>query len=175
MSGAADTTPGAVPEFKQVMGHPRPLWMLFMTEFWERFAFYGIRWALVLYVVAQFYSGNPEGEAPAGLTLRLRRPRRLGDKELRPSHIRSPAPSGSWGWLRPPGRTFATAPTTIRRPVSMARPPWFWRVAGSRRPSLSKGPFRGRSRHVSARFPRAARFADGGDALPVPMTRERAR
>jgi POT family proton-dependent oligopeptide transporter len=28
--------------------------MLFMTEFWERFAFYGIRWALVLYIVAQF-------------------------------------------------------------------------------------------------------------------------
>ena len=49
MSGAATTqapeTP--IPEFKQVMGHPRPLWMLFMTEFWERFAFYGIRWALV--------------------------------------------------------------------------------------------------------------------------------
>ncbi len=56
----------APPEFPQMLGHPRPLWMLFMTEFWERFAFYGIRWALVLYVVAQFYSGNPEGEAPAG-------------------------------------------------------------------------------------------------------------
>ena len=40
------------------MGHPRPLWMLFMTEFWERFAFYGIRWALVLYIVAQFHGGE---------------------------------------------------------------------------------------------------------------------
>ena len=40
------------------MGHPRPLWMLFMTEFWERFAFYGIRWALVLYIVAQFHGGD---------------------------------------------------------------------------------------------------------------------
>src|SRR5918993_122581 len=47
----------AIPQFNQVMGHPRPLWMLFMTEFWERFAFYGIRWALVLYIVAQFYGG----------------------------------------------------------------------------------------------------------------------
>ncbi|QNN47908.1 MFS transporter [Thermomonas brevis] len=65
MSGAADTTPGAVPEFKQVMGHPRPLWMLFMTEFWERFAFYGIRWALTLYIVQQFYAGSGEGQAPA--------------------------------------------------------------------------------------------------------------
>jgi proton-dependent oligopeptide transporter, POT family len=38
---------------------------LFMTEFWERFAFYGIRWALTLYIVAQFYDGSGEGEAPA--------------------------------------------------------------------------------------------------------------
>ena len=66
MSGAASTTtPGAIPEFKQVLGHPRPLWMLFMTEFWERFAFYGIRWALTLYIVQQFYAGSGEGEAPA--------------------------------------------------------------------------------------------------------------
>jgi POT family proton-dependent oligopeptide transporter len=56
---------GAVPDFPQSMGHPRPLWMLFMTEFWERFAFYGMRWALTLYIVAQFYSGSGEGEAPA--------------------------------------------------------------------------------------------------------------
>jgi hypothetical protein len=39
--------------------------MLFMTEFWERFAFYGIRWALTLYIVAQFYDGAGEGQAPA--------------------------------------------------------------------------------------------------------------
>ncbi len=70
MSGAATTqTPETpIPEFKQVMGHPRPLWMLFMTEFWERFAFYGIRWALVLYMVAQFHSGDPSGEAPSNRT-----------------------------------------------------------------------------------------------------------
>jgi POT family proton-dependent oligopeptide transporter len=69
MSGAVETQDtGAIPEFKQIMGHPRPLWMLFMTEFWERFAFYGIRWALVYYIVAQFYSGNPVGEEPASHT-----------------------------------------------------------------------------------------------------------
>jgi POT family proton-dependent oligopeptide transporter len=69
MSGAANTqAPGSIPEFKQVMGHPRPLWMLFMTEFWERFAFYGIRWALVLYIVAQFHGGAGTGEAPANQT-----------------------------------------------------------------------------------------------------------
>lgn len=68
MSGATTTnTEVAIPEFKQIMGHPAPLWMLFMTEFWERFAFYGIRWALVLYVVAQFYNGDSSGESAANL------------------------------------------------------------------------------------------------------------
>lgn len=70
MSGAATSTAEqkAIPEFKQIMGHPAPLWMLFMTEFWERFAFYGIRWALVLYIVAQFYGGSGVGQADANLT-----------------------------------------------------------------------------------------------------------
>ena len=69
MSGAATQTPGQpLPEFRQMLGHPRPLWMLFMTEFWERFAFYGIRWALVLYIVAQFHGGSGTGEAPANQT-----------------------------------------------------------------------------------------------------------
>src|SRR5476649_101948 len=69
MSGA--TTPNkeaVIPEFKQIMGHPGPLWMLFMTEFWERFAFYGVRWALVLYIVAQFHGGDGSGQAAATLT-----------------------------------------------------------------------------------------------------------
>ena len=61
----APASGNGIPEFAQVMGHPRPLWMLFMTEFWERFAFYGMRWALVLYIVAQFYAGDASGEAPA--------------------------------------------------------------------------------------------------------------
>ena len=67
MSGVVDSeikeyTP---PVFDQVLGHPKPLWMLFMAEFWERFAFYGIRWAMVLYIVAQFHGGTGEGEKPA--------------------------------------------------------------------------------------------------------------
>ena len=69
MSGTTNTPKEVViPEFKQIMGHPSPLWMLFMTEFWERFAFYGIRWALVLYIVTQFYGGSAVGEADANLT-----------------------------------------------------------------------------------------------------------
>ncbi|GAB3509291.1 oligopeptide:H+ symporter [Pseudoxanthomonas daejeonensis] len=57
--------PPVPPDFSQILGHPKPLWMLFMTEFWERFAFYGMRWALALYIVAQFYGGDSTGEAPA--------------------------------------------------------------------------------------------------------------
>jgi POT family proton-dependent oligopeptide transporter len=69
MSGAAPTTDNGapIPQFDQNLGHPAPLWMLFMSEFWERFAFYGIRWALTLYIVAQFYGGDPSGQQPAGL------------------------------------------------------------------------------------------------------------
>lgn len=68
MSGSSKAVDTAIPEFKQILGHPAPLWMLFMTEFWERFAFYGIRWALVLYIVAQFHGGAASGEADANLT-----------------------------------------------------------------------------------------------------------
>eukprot|EP01032_Pedospumella_encystans_P032454 gene32454-36637_t len=69
MSGATTQSPEVnLPEFKQILGHPAPLWMLFMTEFWERFAFYGIRWALVLYIVAQFFGGDAAGQASANLT-----------------------------------------------------------------------------------------------------------
>ncbi len=70
MSTAAGSPPAeaAIPEFKQVLGHPGPLWMLFMSEFWERFAFYGIRWALVLYIVEQFHGGSATGQAAANLT-----------------------------------------------------------------------------------------------------------
>ncbi|MGO4703614.1 peptide MFS transporter [Dyella sp. 2RAB6] len=57
-----------VPDYPQTMGHPRPLWMLFMTEFWERFAFYGMRWALTLYIVAEFFGGSPTGQAFASRT-----------------------------------------------------------------------------------------------------------
>lgn len=52
-------------EFGTLLGHPKPLWMLFMAEFWERFAFYGIRWALTLYIVSEFYNGNASGQGDA--------------------------------------------------------------------------------------------------------------
>lgn len=42
--------------------------MLFATKFWERFCFYGMRWMLTLYAVAQFFDGDPKGEATASAT-----------------------------------------------------------------------------------------------------------
>src|SRR5579875_2806879 len=51
----ADTT---APDFPQLLGRPRPLWMLFMTEFWERFAFYTVSWALALYIVQLIYGAS---------------------------------------------------------------------------------------------------------------------
>jgi POT family proton-dependent oligopeptide transporter len=67
MSGPANppATGAPPPRFPQLLGHPRPLWMLFMAEFWERFAFYGMRWALTLYIVAQFFGGDEAGQASA--------------------------------------------------------------------------------------------------------------
>ena len=68
MAERSSAATAELPPFKQLMGHPSPLWMLFMSEFWERFAFYGIRWALVLYIVAQFHDGAAAGQADANLT-----------------------------------------------------------------------------------------------------------
>ena len=59
----SSATAGSAPDYPQLFGHPRPLWMLFMTEFWERFAFYSVSWALTLYIVAEFYHGDAAGQA----------------------------------------------------------------------------------------------------------------
>jgi len=63
VSQSSEAGTAGAPDFPQMLGHPRPLWMLFMTEFWERFAFYSVSWALALYIVAQFYHGDPSGQA----------------------------------------------------------------------------------------------------------------
>ena len=42
-----------------LLGHPKGLFLLFMTEMWERFSYYGMRALLVLYVVAATNAANP--------------------------------------------------------------------------------------------------------------------
>ena len=42
----------------QVLGHPAGLFVLFFTEMWERFSFYGMRALLVLFLVSSFGIGG---------------------------------------------------------------------------------------------------------------------
>lgn len=44
---------------KEIFGHPVGLYILFFTEMWERFSYYGMRAILVLYLVAETTSDNP--------------------------------------------------------------------------------------------------------------------
>ncbi|WP_353779007.1 oligopeptide:H+ symporter [Winogradskyella sp. 3972H.M.0a.05] len=43
---------------KELFGHPVGLYVLFFTEMWERFSYYGMRAILVLYLVAEVHSDN---------------------------------------------------------------------------------------------------------------------
>jgi POT family proton-dependent oligopeptide transporter len=47
-----------LPHQKELFGHPVGLYVLFFTEMWERFSYYGMRAILVLYLVAQTQSEN---------------------------------------------------------------------------------------------------------------------
>ena len=46
-------------EQNTVFGHPKGLFILFFTELWERFSFYGMRAILVLYLTAEKLGDNP--------------------------------------------------------------------------------------------------------------------
>ncbi len=55
----------------QVLGHPSALFVLFFTEMWERFSFYGMRVLLVLFLTAAMVSDNPGWEWPRENALAL--------------------------------------------------------------------------------------------------------
>ena len=42
-----------------LLGHPKGLYLLFVTEMWERFSYYGMRALLVLYAAAAMHAANP--------------------------------------------------------------------------------------------------------------------
>ena len=46
------------PTEKEIFGHPVGLYILFFTEMWERFSYYGMRAILVLYLVSATTGGN---------------------------------------------------------------------------------------------------------------------
>lgn len=51
------------------MGHPKALWQLFNIEMWERFAYYGMRAVLAVYVATTFFSHMAGAEANAAASL----------------------------------------------------------------------------------------------------------
>jgi POT family proton-dependent oligopeptide transporter len=58
MSGPAIGSPSVVvaPPAGEFLGHPRALWNLFGTEFWERFMYYGMRAMLAVHVATAFFA-----------------------------------------------------------------------------------------------------------------------
>lgn len=55
----------------KVIGHPAGLFVLFFTEMWERFSFYGMRILLVLFLTAPLIGNNPGWEWPREHALSL--------------------------------------------------------------------------------------------------------
>ena len=55
----------------KVIGHPAGLFVLFFTEMWERFSFYGMRILLVLFLTAPILSDNPGWQWPREHALAL--------------------------------------------------------------------------------------------------------
>ncbi|WP_372944562.1 peptide MFS transporter [Muriicola sp.] len=55
----------------KVLGHPAGLFVLFFTEMWERFSFYGMRVLLVLFLTAPILDSNPGWEWPREHALAL--------------------------------------------------------------------------------------------------------
>ena len=47
-------------EVQVKQGHPRGLWVLFMSEMWERFCYYGMRTLLTLYLVKSLMKGDAD-------------------------------------------------------------------------------------------------------------------
>jgi len=43
---------------KMVMGHPAGLFVLFFTEMWERFSYYGMRALLVTFLITEIAAGG---------------------------------------------------------------------------------------------------------------------
>ncbi len=81
MSGAALARPVPLTPFEERFGHPRGLAVLFFTEMWERFCFYGMRGLLRAYMVYSLFSLAARGTYPGDDAPDLPGP------PLNPSHV----------------------------------------------------------------------------------------
>jgi len=61
-----DLTEPKTPAIQAPTGHPKQLYMLFFTEMWERFSFYGMKALLLAYMVTQLKFDEPKGYAILG-------------------------------------------------------------------------------------------------------------
>ena len=70
MSGAVENKDGFMPPpAGEFLGHPKALWNLFGSEFWERFMYYGMRAMLAVHIAAAFFAHLGDGaRAEASLT-----------------------------------------------------------------------------------------------------------
>jgi len=55
----------------KVIGHPAGLFVIFFTEMWERFSFYGMRILLVIFLTAPLFGENPGWDWPRQHALEL--------------------------------------------------------------------------------------------------------
>ena len=58
---AAPSAYESIQSQKTILGHPAGLFVLFLTEIWERFSYYGMRALLVLYMVNYLIKGAQAG------------------------------------------------------------------------------------------------------------------
>ncbi len=77
------------------LGHPVGLFVLFFTEMWERFSYYGMRSLLVLYMVNHLFLEPDVGQRVLGFTR---------------SSARSSRSSGRWPSSRCPRRSTGSTP-----------------------------------------------------------------
>jgi POT family proton-dependent oligopeptide transporter len=62
-------TPASVTSGRTILGHPAGLFVLFFTEMWERFSYYGMRSLLVLYMVDHLFLVPDPGQRVLGFSL----------------------------------------------------------------------------------------------------------
>lgn len=69
MSGNASNNGFIPPPAGEILGHPKALWNLFGSEFWERFMYYGMRAMLAVHVAAAFFAHfGDKADSKASLT-----------------------------------------------------------------------------------------------------------
>ena len=77
----------ALPAGEQLLGHPKGLFVCFMTEMWERFAFYGMKALLLLYLTKHHLFADADGYLLLGTYAGLAYALPLVQAELTPIYV----------------------------------------------------------------------------------------